>query len=44
MTTNVKAVDTKIPKINEIAKPLKIGSSSMKKAPSIAANPVKAIG
>ena len=30
-------VDTKIPKINEIAKPLKIGSSKIKNAPIIAA-------
>ena len=33
-----------MPKISEIARPLKIGSSRMKKAPIMAARPVSAIG
>ena len=37
----MSAVDTRMPKINEMASPLKIGSSKIKNAPSIAASPVK---
>ena len=33
-----------MPKISEMARPLKIGSSRMKKAPSIAARPVSTMG
>ena len=36
--------ETRMPKISAIARPLKIGSSKMKNAPSIAARPVRIIG
>ena len=44
MTTKVSRVETRIPKIKEIANPLKMGSSRMKNAPNIAANPVRMMG
>ncbi len=44
ITNRVSAVDTKIPKMSEMAKPLKMGSSKMKNAPIIAAKPVNTIG
>ena len=44
MTTSVSRVETRMPKISDTARPLKIGSSRMKKAPIIAASPVSAIG
>ena len=44
ITSSVSRVDTRIPKTSEIASPLKIGSSRMKAAPSIAASAVRAIG
>ena len=37
-------VEIKMPKISAIANPLKIGSSTMKKAPMIAARAVSVIG
>lgn len=42
ITSKVSTVETKIPKISEIASPLKIGSSKIKNAPIIAASPVSA--
>ena len=44
MTSRVSRVDTKIPKISDTAKPLKIGSSRMKRAPSVADRAVSKIG
>ena len=44
MTVRDAAVSDIIPKMSEMASPLKIGSSRMKKAPSIAARPVSRIG
>ena len=44
ITTSVSTVETRMPKISEIASPLKIGSSRMKNAPIIAARPVSAMG
>ena len=44
MTSKVSTVETKMPKISEIASPLKIGSSRMKVAPIIAASAVSAMG
>ena len=44
ITTSVSTVLTRMPKMSEIARPLKIGSSRMKSAPSIAARPVSTIG
>ncbi len=37
-------VETKIPKIRAMARPLKMGSSRMKKAPIMAASPVSTMG
>ena len=44
MTTSVNTVLTRMPKISDTASPLKIGSSRMKNAPSIAAAAVNTIG
>ncbi|MNC88289.1 hypothetical protein D3C83_40900 [compost metagenome] len=44
MTTSVSSVDTRMPKMSDTASPLKIGSSRMNSAPSIAASPVSTIG
>ena len=44
MTTRVSSVDTRMPKISARARPLKIGSSRMNMAPSMAASAVRAIG
>jgi hypothetical protein len=37
MTTKVSRVETKIPKMRDTAKPLKMGSSKIKNAPIMAA-------
>lgn len=41
---SVSSVETKMPKMSEMAKPLKMGSSKMKKAPIMAASPVSTMG
>lgn len=44
MTTSVSKVDTKMPKMSDTAKPLKMGSSKIKNAPIMAAKPVSTMG